>query len=519
MGKGGGATGGPASAPGKTVDTAPAKPNQPAGYAAAPGTQQASPLAKDATERIFPDAKKAVETDFEVGSVLGQGAFGVVRLVTSKKDGAKHACKTLSKARMLTERDIADTKNEVDILHHVKGHGNIVSIVEVYEDDNDVHVIMELCSGGELFDRIVSKGHYSEKDAAEALRTMLKILDHCHKNNIVHRDLKPENYLLDGPGEDATLKLTDFGLSAKLNPDEHATDVVGTPVYIAPEVLRGKYTHKADIWSCGCILYILLSGKLPFFGANEREELRATLAGKYDLSSPPWDKISAEAKDVVTLMLTMDVSARPDAATLLNHPWVREDGVAPSTPLGDSVVAGMKNFQQMNKLKKRALQVMATNMAPEDIKEMEKMFKEIDTDGSGTITIAELKEALKRSGKKLPEAEVEEMLSVYDVDGDGVIDYSEFVAATNNWNKLYTMENLDMAFKKFDLDGDGEITPDEVLEALKDCGVSMENVMDIIREADADGDGKIQYHEFVEMMKDRPEMKAQQRKQLDINGL
>eukprot|EP00180_Rhodochaete_pulchella_P004117 Plantae.Rhodophyta-Rhodochaete_pulchella.ctg7587.p1 GENE.Plantae.Rhodophyta-Rhodochaete_pulchella.ctg7587~~Plantae.Rhodophyta-Rhodochaete_pulchella.ctg7587.p1 ORF type:complete len:444 (-),score=105.02 Plantae.Rhodophyta-Rhodochaete_pulchella.ctg7587:490-1632(-) len=366
---------------------------------------------------------------------------------------------------------------------------------------------MELCSGGELFDRIVQKGQFTEKDAADTLRTMLEILEHCHKKNVIHRDLKPENYLLDGPEPDAKLKLTDFGLSAKLKNGEEATDVVGTPVYIAPEVLRGKYTHKADIWSCGCILYILLSGKLPFYGSNEREELKSTLQGKYDVSSAPWPSISKEAKEVVSLMLSMDVSKRPDAAKLLEHPWVRKDGVAPPTPLANSVLDGMKKLQNMNKLKKRALQVMASNLAQEDLKEMEAMFKAIDTDNSGTITVAEMRSALQKGGKKLPESEIQDLLSAYDVDGDGVIDYSEFLAATNNMNKLCTMENVELAFKKFDIDGDGEITPEEVLEALKDCGVSMENVKEIIREADKDGDGKIQYHEFVAMMKEHPDIK------------
>uniref|UniRef100_A0A7S1XET4 Calmodulin n=1 Tax=Compsopogon caeruleus TaxID=31354 RepID=A0A7S1XET4_9RHOD len=378
-----------------------------------------------------------------------------------------------------------------------------------------------MCSGGELFDRILSKGHYSEKDAAEALRTMLQILNHCHSIGVIHRDLKPENYLLDGPSETSSLKLTDFGLSTLMPKDSMCTEIVGTPVYIAPEVLKAKYNEKADIWSCGCILYILLSGKLPFYGDNEREELRATLAGKYDLEKHPWPTISDGAKDVVRQMLTMDPAMRPSAAMLLEHRWVRVDGTANSNPLADSVLIGLKDFQKMNKLKKRVIQFMANNIIREDLGRMSEIFKTIDTDNSGSITIDELKEAIKKTGTKIPEAELQEIVDTYDVDGDGTIDYSEFLLATSNMNKLNTIENIDHAFRLFDKDGNGSITPAEVLEALKDCGVSMQNVLDMIKEADKDGDGMIQYEEFVEMMKDLDEMKnvTNEIKRLNLSSL
>jgi len=394
-------------------------------------------------------------------------------------------------------------RNEYRIMKAVRGHKNVVQLEAAFEDESDVHIVMEICSGGELFDRIVAKGHYSEKDAAEALRSMLHIIEHCKKHGVIHRDLKPENYLLTSAAEDAELKLTDFGLSKFLPLGRLASEVVGTPGYIAPEVLRRSYDYKADIWSAGCILYILLSGKLPFYGINEKEELRATLRGRFDIRKQPWPTVSAEAKEVVTLMLTMDRGARPGAEELLEHPWVRENGIASTKPLVDTVRKGLKEFLNMNRLKKRALQVIATNLSQDGLDAMRDTFEAIDADKNGTITIQELRDALARSGAKLPEAEIRDMLEAYDVDGDGTIDYSEFLTATTNLQKLTTVDNIRNCFRELDLDGDGSLTREEVSLALHDCNLEDEDLRKILSDADTNGDGRIDYFEFLEMMKAR----------------
>mmetsp|Transcript_5432 Transcript_5432/g.9579 ORF Transcript_5432/g.9579 Transcript_5432/m.9579 type:complete len:530 (-) Transcript_5432:182-1771(-) len=457
---------------------------------------------------ILPDAKPDLLADYQVGKVLGKGAFGVVTLVTKKStDGLTFACKSLTKLNMVTPEDIEGVKSEVKILEDLKGHENIVALQDTYEDKTKVHLIMELCSGGELFDRIINKGHYSEKNASELIRVMLEIIDFMHKKGLVHRDLKPENFLLDGPGDDAKLKATDFGLSAYLKENEWSDEQVGTPVYVAPEVLLGKYNQKCDIWSLGVILYILLCGRPPFYGKTDHDELRATLEGRYDITREPWDRISPEAKDAVQKMLTMDIAARPTAAEMLEHPWIKKDGVAPDTPLDDLVKKGLKSFSAMNKLKKRALQVMGTNLSESELEELKMMFKAVDTDNSGSISVSELRTAMKNAGSKLSDTEISEMLDAYDVDGDGSIDYSEFVTAMTNINKLNTVENIQMAFAKFDQDGDGTITADEVMIALKDCNVDLEKAKEIVKEADTNHDGLIDYDEFYAMMMKQDDFK------------
>eukprot|EP00184_Porphyridium_aerugineum_P008633 CAMPEP_0184692570 /NCGR_PEP_ID=MMETSP0313-20130426/994_1 /TAXON_ID=2792 /ORGANISM="Porphyridium aerugineum, Strain SAG 1380-2" /LENGTH=522 /DNA_ID=CAMNT_0027150409 /DNA_START=284 /DNA_END=1852 /DNA_ORIENTATION=- len=462
-------------------------------------------VGKKTKQQVLTGAKPNLLTDYSQGKQLGKGAFGVVTLVTKKTDGKQFACKSLPKTRMTTTKEIEDVRKEVKILEIVKGHPNIVTIEDTYENSDEVSLIMELCSGGELFDRIISKGHYSEKDAAHTIRTMLEIIAYMHDKGLIHRDLKPENFLLDGPGDNATLKATDFGLSAFVKATDWATDQVGTPVYVAPEVLLGRYNQKCDIWSLGVILYILLCGRPPFYGKTDHDELRATLEGKYDLKKDPWPRISKEAKDAVQKMMTMDIEQRPTAKELLQHPWIKKDGVASDSPLDDLVKQGLKQFSAMNKLKKRAFQVMGTNLKKEELDELKKMFEAVDTDGSGNISIAELRTAMKKAGSKFTDQEVEEMLQTYDVDGDGTIDYSEFVSAMTNINKLNTVENIQKAFHQFDKDGDGTITAEEVLHALRDCHIDIEKAKEIVKSADKNNDGQIDYEEFYAMMVEHDE--------------
>ncbi|KAA8498277.1 Calcium-dependent protein kinase 2 [Porphyridium purpureum] len=486
---------------GSCFSKAPDSAAAPAGGGTAKGAAKpAAGSGKKLKKPVLESAKLDLLADYDQGRVLGKGAFGVVTLVTKKGSGETFACKSLSKVKMVTKEDVEDVRKEVRILNIVKGHPNMVTLIDQYEDNHKVDLIMELCSGGELFDRIIQRGHYSEKDAAALMRVMLDVIAYMNKKNLIHRDLKPENFLLDGPGDDAKLKATDFGLSAELKEGEFATLQVGTPVYVAPEVLMGKYNEKCDVWSLGVILYILLCGRPPFYGKTEHDELRATLEGKYDMTRDPWPRISKEAKELVSAMLTMDINKRPRAEELLSHPWVKEGGVAPDTPLDDAVKKGLKQFSAMNKLKKRALQVMGQNLSPEELAELRKMFHAVDTDGSGSISVTELATALRKAGSNLTDSDMDDMLKAYDVDGDGTIDYSEFVTAMTNINKINTVENIEKAFAKFDKDGDGTITAEEVMEALKDCHIDLEKAKEIVKEADKNNDGMIDYEEFYEMM-------------------
>ncbi|CAA6653747.1 unnamed protein product [Spirodela intermedia] len=385
-------------------------------------------------------------------------------------------------------------------MHHLAGNPNVISIVGAYEDAAAVHVVMELCAGGELFDRIIQRGYYTERQAAELARVIVGVVEACHSLGVMHRDLKPENFLFVNHKEESPLKTIDFGLSIFFRPGEIFTDVVGSPYYVAPEVLQKRYGPEADVWSAGVIIYILLSGVPPFWAETEQGIFEQVLKGSLDFDSDPWPSISDGAKDLVRRMLVRDVSKRLTAYEVLCHPWVQVDGVAPDKPLDSAVLSRLKQFSAMNKLKKMALRVIAENLSEEEIAGLKELFKMIDTDNSGQITFEELKAGLERVGANLRESEIYALMQAADIDNSGTIDYGEFIAATLHLNKIEREDHLFAAFSFFDKDGSGFITQDELQQACEEFGVEDVRMEEMLREADQDNDGRIDYNEFVAMM-------------------
>ncbi|ESW13501.1 hypothetical protein PHAVU_008G201900 [Phaseolus vulgaris] len=442
-----------------------------------------------------------VRSTYSMGKELGRGQFGVTHLCTHKSTGKQYACKTIAKRKLVNKEDIEDVKREVQIMHHLSGQPNIVELVNVFEDKQSVHLVMELCAGGELFDRIIAKGHYTERAAASLLRTIVQIVHTCHSMGVIHRDLKPENFLLLNKDENAPLKATDFGLSVFYKQGEMFKDLVGSAYYIAPEVLKRKYGPEVDIWSIGVMLYILLSGVPPFWAETENGIFHAILRAHIDFTSDPWPSISPAAKDLVRKMLNADPRQRLTAYEVLNHPWIKEDGEAPDTPLDNAVLNRLKQFRAMNEFKKVALRVIAGCLSEEEIMGLKQMFKGMDTDNSGTITIEELKQGLAKQGTKLTEQEVKQLMEAADADGNGTIDYDEFITATMHMNRMNKEDHLYTAFQYFDKDNSGYITIEELEQALHEFNMhDGRDIKDIISEVDADNDGRINYDEFAAMM-------------------
>lgn len=442
-----------------------------------------------------------VRATYIFGRELGRGQFGVTYLCTHKETKEVFACKSIATRKLITRDDVEDVRREVQIMHHLTGHRNIVELKGAYEDRHSVNLVMELCAGGELFDRIIAKGHYSERAAAALCREIVTVVHNCHSMGVMHRDLKPENFLFLSQA-DFPLKATDFGLSVFFKPGEVFKDLVGSAYYVAPEVLRRHYGVEADIWSAGVILYILLSGVPPFWAESEQGIFDAVLRGHIDFSSDPWPSISIAAKELVKKMLRVDPKERLSAIEILNHPWVREDGDASDKPIDIAVLSRMKQFRAMNKLKKVALKVIAENLSEEEIMGLKEMFKSMDTDNSGTITFEELKAGLPKLGTRLSESEIRQLMEAADVDGNGTIDYIEFITATMHMNRMEKEEHLYTAFEYFDKDKSGYITMEELEQALKKYNMGDEKtIKEIIAEVDTDHDGRINYDEFVAMMK------------------
>ncbi|KDP43357.1 hypothetical protein JCGZ_25462 [Jatropha curcas] len=450
---------------------------------------------------VLPYQTSRLRDHYLIGKKLGQGQFGTTYLCTNKATNRQYACKSIPKRKLLCKEDYEDVWREIQIMHHLSEHPNVVQIKGTYEDTMFVHLVMELCGGGELFDRIVAKGHYSEKEAAKLIKIIVGVVEACHSLGVMHRDLKPENFLFDTPGEDAKLQATDFGLSVFYKPGQYFSDVVGSPYYVAPEVLLKLYGPEVDVWSAGVILYILLSGVPPFWAETESGIFRQILQGKIDFESEPWPKISESAKDLIRKMLERDPRRRISAHEVLCHPWIVDDRVAPDKPLDSAVLSRLKKFSAMNKLKKMALRVIAERLSEEEIGGLKELFKMIDTDGNGTITFEELKVGLKRVGSDLMESEIKALMDAADIDNSGTIDYGEFLAATLHLNKMEREENLIAAFSYFDKDGSGYITVDELQQACKEFGLDDVQLDEMIREIDQDNDGRIDYSEFATMMR------------------
>lgn len=443
---------------------------------------------------------EALKNLYTVGRRLGQGQFGTTHLVVEKSSGKEFACKSIAKRKLTCDEDVEDVRREIQIMHHLAGHPNVVTIMGAYEDMTSVHLVMELCGGGELFDRIIQRGHYSERKAGRLIKIIVGVVETCHSLGVMHRDLKPENFLFSNKKEDSPLKSIDFGLSVFFKPGETFSDVVGSPYYVAPEVLRKHYGQEADVWSAGVILYILLSGVPPFWAETEQGIFEQVLHGDLDFASDPWPKISESAKDLIRKMLVRNPKKRLSAHEVLCHPWIQEDGVAPDRPLDSAVLSRLKQFSAMNKIKKMALRVIAERMSEDEIAGLREMFKMLDADNSGTITFEELKEGLKRVGSNLMESEIRQLMDAADVDNNGTIEYGEFIAATLNLNKTERQDHLFAAFSYFDKDSSGYITLDELQEACKEFGIDDVQLEEMIQEVDQDNDGTIDYSEFVAMM-------------------
>jgi len=260
---------------------------------------------------------------YTVGEILGRGAFSTVKEVTSKRSGRKYAVKIIDKKNV--GQDMQRLRTEIEILTRVK-HPNIINLKEIMEDDDTLYIITELVTGGELFDKIVELGAYTEADAAELVAKMVSAIDYLHSMNIVHRDLKPENLLLKDINNIAEVKLADFGLSKIVSDGvqkQMMQTACGTPGYVAPEVLTADgYDKEVDLWSIGVITYILLCGFPPFYNEHLPILFESIMKAEYDYPEDYWDEISDTAKNFIDRLLVVEPDKRMTTKQALEHPWL-----------------------------------------------------------------------------------------------------------------------------------------------------------------------------------------------------
>eukprot|EP01134_Creolimax_fragrantissima_P004028 CFRG4028T1 len=436
---------------------------------------------------------------YQKGAVLGKGGFGVVFLVTDKKNkNLKFACKDLVKARIKQDRTQKMVYTECCILQKLKGHPNIVTLEEAIEDSNHVYFVLELAPHGDALQAISRKikdhGSYSEKDAANLLRPMLEAIKYCHDNGVLHRDIKPENFLFAG----RTLKLTDFGLSAMFEKDEKLTGVCGTPLFISPEMYANRsYDTKVDIWAMGVTAMVLLVGKYPFQGHNVSSISQAVQKLTPDFSRSPLNLISPDGQDLLRRLLDKDPKTRMDADQALKHKWVVVNGTASELNIQTKIMNGLASIFERNKFELAAMRLLAEASSDTDYQQILQNFHHADVNKDGVIDFSELKAHLENQGVRLGNNHLCALFQTLDRDFSGTLDVTEFAAAVMHFKVRQDESKFLEAFELFDIDGDGYMSLPEFKAALEHCGISAKNDAErIFAEIDVNKDRMVSFEEF-----------------------
>jgi len=288
---------------------------------------------------------------YEITEELGRGAFSIVKLAIDKETGEKFAVKIINKTTI--GQDMGRLATEISILKQVD-HPNVIVLKETVDTKNCLFIITELVTGGELFDKIVELGSYSESKAATVIRKMVSAIGYLHGKGIVHRDLKPENLLLKNDKDMTEIKIADFGLSKIVETKLMMQTACGTPGYVAPEILQSKgYDKEVDLWSIGVITYILLCGFPPFYNDNIAELFEQIMNAEYDFPHEYWHTISAEAKDFVRKLLVVDPKQRMTAEDALAHPWL--NGKTPGK-VNDEVAGKIANYMKKHRTQSKVFE-------------------------------------------------------------------------------------------------------------------------------------------------------------------
>mmetsp|Transcript_46142 Transcript_46142/g.128368 ORF Transcript_46142/g.128368 Transcript_46142/m.128368 type:complete len:531 (-) Transcript_46142:164-1756(-) len=436
--------------------------------------------------------------------VLGEGTYGIVHRGTHIGTGEVRAIKTV---RHHGIKSIKALHMEIAIMKALD-HPHVVKLFEASKDHQFTYLAMELCEGGELLDAIIAAKHFSENQAAQVMQQILRAVLYVHSKDIAHRDLKPQNFLLQrkGPLEGNTLKLIDFGFATSCKPGAWLKTRAGTALYVAPQVLMGRYDKQCDLWSLGVTLYALLSGRPPFNGQTDTEIFAKIRRGRVYLEASSWRRVSTDAKDLIRQLLKMSPSDRLTAQQALEHPWiVQRVPEVRKVRLGSGLVERLHDFCARNKLERAVLKVVARQLSDDRVQDLRAAFESLDANGDGRLTLEELRSGLDSAGLSHDGVDLRCILASVDTDGSGEIDYSEFLAATLDRRHVLTDEALRAAFQVFDRNADGGISKKELASVLcsgdKDPCECHKSVLDLLRAVDLSGDGLIDFCEFRSMMR------------------
>jgi len=433
---------------------------------------------------------------FEKLAILGQGASSEVAHVVRKSDRQEFAMKIMKRD---DKWNPILFKQEYELLA-LLDHPNIVGYRDSYMDHKNFYFCTELCKGGELFDKIKEMKRFSEVEAAVFVKTIISAIEHCHSKNIVHRDLKPENIVF-RHREQKEMVIIDFGDAKVVKEGEIYEDFVGTAFYLAPECVRtrtGEELKKSDMWTIGVITYVLLTGRPPFFGRDNKEILKKIIRGKVNF--PKSTKLSSSAKDFIKQLIKKQPEFRMSAKQALEHRWLQ--GQAGTEDLGRDLVESLSNYSSVSKLKKVLVRMLANQMTKADHRALRHQFDQMDTNGDGVINLEELTDYLHKQGSNYEEAKqtATHIIQQLDQDGDNMISKAEWYDARLS-TKFQDESIIRDQFNRIDDNGDGYITHDE-LAKLFNGQLTLDLIKQMIQEVDQNNDGKISYGEFVSAMKE-----------------
>uniref|UniRef100_A0A7S4PVE9 Calmodulin n=1 Tax=Alexandrium monilatum TaxID=311494 RepID=A0A7S4PVE9_9DINO len=443
---------------------------------------------------------KRLEDDYQIEKkVLGSGYNGSVIQAKSIQTGLQYAVKGF-KLHGVTKAKQQELEAECEIFLGMD-HPHVARLVDVYESEEKLDLVMECMTGGELFKRVSERKRFSEKDGAEATYQMLLAVKYIHTHNVVHRDIKLENFLYESEKSNH-LKLIDFGFSKLWKKNTKMELSCGTLAYVAPEVIDQSYTSQCDMWSLGVTVFILLFGYMPFSG-SEDQQIRNIKAGKYTVKQDIMNKVSQEAQDFVKSLLVVTPANRMTPDMALEHAWiVTRTGTAEGrqdSSVDLQTVNALVAFGQASLFKRAAMNMMAWSLTNEERSKVRQAFLDMDVNRTGTISIQEFKKVVEDQFHISDEAALQAFQAL-DSNHTDEIQYSEFLAAMVS-SRIAVHDNLlRKTFNRFDTDNSGFITKDNLREVLGDAFEAKE-IDKIISEVDESQDGKISYQEFIEYVK------------------
>ena len=440
-----------------------------------------------------------IHDSFEFIKILGHGQYGTVReaIRKPKVSSQKYAIKSIVKQCIPKHRLIM--KRELEILMEVD-HPNIIKLYETYEDELYLHLVMEICTGGDVCERLIKKASFSEIETANIMRQLMGAVNYLHIKGITHRDLKPENFLyLDEHSDE--IKICDFGMSIKNDGNNRMRSIAGTPYYLAPEVHRGSYTKACDVWSLGVFMYFILVGKHPFKGGDLESIYQKSSKGASALKMDELGRISEGARDLIKKMLTVQIGKRISMKDALAHPWITNFQTK-EIKIPQNVFKSLCKYKAKSKLWQEAIRIVVKNLSNPQINLLREVFISIDVSKTGFITAGELQDSMRINGFNLASEEIESIMRNCSYLQSGKINYSDFLVATLSKKALMNEEVMWEAFKIFDSNNKGRINLTDLNSALNKagCEFTQQEFDELTTEAQIDDNSEVDYENFKILM-------------------